>query len=129
MYQYYNPNPQNRKGVGDCTVRAISKALGISWKTAYVDLVIQGYLLSDMPSSNVVMNSYLLSKGFSKHVIDDTCPDCYTVNDFVKDHPLGTYVLGTGTHVIAVIDGIFYDSWDSGDEVPIYYYKKERGLW
>lgn len=130
MFKYYNPNPRNRNGVGDCTVRAISKALDISWDKAYIDLVLQGYLHADMPSSNIVMNSYLHSQGFSRHVIDDKrCSDCYTVRDFAEDHPEGTYILGTGTHVIAVIDGIYYDSWNSGDEIPQYYYKKENDLW
>lgn len=82
--------------------------------------------MADMPSSNKVMNAYLRSNGFSKHLIDDTCPDCYTVRDFVRDHPYGTYILGTGTHVIAVESGCYFDSWDSGDESPQFYYKKEQ---
>lgn len=124
-FRYYNPNPRNRSGVGDCTVRAVSKALGVSWESAYIDLVIQGYLLGDMPSSNMVMDSYLRSQGFTKHIIENNCPDdCYTVRDFAKDHPRGTYILGTGTHVIAVVEGQYNDSWDSGDEVPIYYYEE-----
>ena len=124
-FVYFNPNPRNRKNVGDCTVRAVSKALGISWETAYIDLVMQGYELADMPSSNVVMNAYLHSKGFSKHVIDDLCPDCYSIRDFADEHFKGIYILGTGTHVVCIKDGNYYDSWDSGDEIPIYYYQKE----
>ncbi len=126
-YVYFNPNPRKRNNVGDCTVRSVSKALDIPWETAYIDLVMQGYSLGDMPSSNMVMSSYLHSKGFSKHVIDDLCPDCYTIKDFASEHPEGTYILGTGTHVVAVKDGQYYDSWDSGDEIPIYYYQK--GEW
>lgn len=129
MYQYFNPNPVKRKGIGDCTVRAVAKALGISWEAAYVDLVLQGYLLADMPSSNMTMDSYLHSKGFSRHVIDNYCPDCYTIEEFAKDHPEGTYILGTGTHVVALVNGDYFDSWNSGDETPIYYYKKETNPW
>ena len=125
MFEYFNPNPRNSKNIGDCTVRAISKALDISWNNAFIDLVLQAYILADMPSSNAVVNAYLIANGFRKYVIDSSCPDCYTVRDFVRDHPKGTYILGTGTHVITVIDGIYYDSWDSGDESPQYYYKKE----
>lgn len=129
MFQYYNPNPRNKNGlVGDCTIRAVSKALGVSWESAYIDLVIQGYLLGDMPSSNVVMNSYLHSQGFTRHAIPDQCPDCYTIGDFAKDHPEGTYIVGTGTHVACIINGTLYDSWPSIDETVIYYYKKE-GQW
>lgn len=129
MFRYYNPNPRNIRSVGDCTIRAISKALDITWNTAYIELAVQGYLMADMPSSNAVMTAYLHANGFSRHTIDDSCPDCYTVRDFAEDHPRGTYVLGTGSHVTAVVDGIYYDSWDSGDEVPQYYYQKEDKLW
>lgn len=53
-------------------------------------------------------------------------PDCYNVKDFAQDHPKGRYVVGTGTHVIAVIDGNYYDTWDSGEEIPVYYWEKEK---
>lgn len=129
MYQYYNPNKRNRNIVGDCTIRAISKALGISWETAYIDLAMQGYFHGDMPSSNAVTSSYLHSKGFSKHVIPDVCPDCYSVGDFARDNPTGTFILGTGTHLVCVKDGTVWDAWNSLDEVPIYFYKKEEELW
>lgn len=125
-YSYFNENPRKRNNVGDCTVRAISKALNLSWESAYFDLVMQGYVMGDMPSSNVVISSYLHSKGFSRHAIDDLCPDCYTVRDFANEHFKGTYILGTGTHVVCVKDGIYYDSWDSGDEIPLYYFVRDR---
>jgi hypothetical protein len=34
-------------------------------------------------------------------------------------------VIGTGTHVVAVIGGDYYDTWDSGEKVVLYYF--ERG--
>ena len=58
--------------------------------------------------------------GFYRMAIPSKCPDCYTVDDFCRDHPYGTYVLGLGGHVATVIDGCLYDSWDSSREVPIY---------
>lgn len=128
-YQYYNPNPRHKNSVGDCTVRAVSKALDIPWETAYIDLTSQGYEMGDMPSSNIVMSAYLHSKGFSRHAIDDMCPDCYTVRDFAEDHPYGTYILGTGTHVICVKNGSYFDSYDSGDFIPVYFYQKESRTW
>ncbi len=51
MYSYYNPSPYG-KNVGDCTVRAISKATGKDWGETYLALAIQGYLDGDMPSAN-----------------------------------------------------------------------------
>lgn len=79
----------------------------------------------DMPSSNEVWGAYLKSIGYKKYVIPNTCPDCYTVRDFCNDNPTGRFLLATGSHVIAVIDGDYYDTWDSGDEVPVYYFTKE----
>lgn len=123
MYIFYNPNPDGNL-VGDCVIRGIAKVTGQSWEDAYLGVVNAGYRLKDMPSSNYVWAAYLKRMGFEKQIIPDNCPDCYTVKQFAKDHPQGTYLLGTGTHVIAVVDGNYYDTWNSGDEVPIYYFQR-----
>lgn len=121
----FNPNPA-RASVGDCTVRAISKITGKSWDDIYVDLSLQGFMLKDMPSSNHVWGSYLREHGFKRYGIPNTCPDCYTVKDFTRDYPEGDYLLATGTHVVTSIDGNYFDSWDSGSEPIIFYWKKEE---
>lgn len=124
MYVYKNVNP-NGIFVGDCVVRAIATALHRGWKETYLDLCYQGLLLCDMPSSNKVWKTYLQDSGFVIGIIPNTCPDCYTIAEFARDNPNGTYILGTGTHAVAVIDGDYYDTWDSGSEVPIFYLYKE----
>lgn len=124
-YVYYNPNPKALR-VGDCTVRAISKLLSQDWETTYIQLCLQGLEMNDMPSSNNVWSSFLMSKGYQRYIILDSCPNCYTVKDFCIDHPTGDYLLCTGTHVVAVMDGgNYFDTWDSGDEVPMFYFRKE----
>jgi len=122
-YINYNPNPMGLS-VGDCTIRAISKVTNKSWKTTYLNLVLQGYKMYDMPSANRVWGEYLREIGYVRRIIPDTCPNCYTVRDFCMDHPIGRYILGTGEHVVAVVDGYYYDSWDSGNEIPIYYFER-----
>lgn len=112
--------------VGDCVIRAISKALDQPWTQTYVDLSLQGYLMGDLLSSNAVWNAYLKGKGFTRDIVSNDCPDCYTIDDFCREHQQGTYVIGTGTHAVCVIDGILYDTWDSSGETPIYFYKKEN---
>lgn len=122
-YIYYNPNPF-KLSVGDCTIRAISCALNQSWKETYMGLVNQGYQMYDMPSANRVWGQYLKNNGFKKYQLPDTCPECYTIRDFCYDFPYGTYVVGTGEHVVCVYNGNYYDSWDSGNEIPIYYFER-----
>ena len=124
MWTEYNPNPINRR-VGDCSVRAIAKALNVSWGKAYALLTFNGYQMGDMPSSDAVWGSVLRQHGFSRSVVPNTCPECYTAEDFSKDHPEGVYVLGFGGHVATMIDGVIYDSWDSSGEIPQFYWAKE----
>ena len=123
-YIFFNPNP-SRKTVGDCVIRAIAKATRRSWEEVYLDVMRKGFELHDMPSSNNVWGAYLKSKGFRRYSIPDSCPDCYTVQDFCDDHPFGTFILATGSHVVTVINGNYFDAWDSGNEVPIFYWRKE----
>ena len=124
MYSYYNANPYKIR-VGDCVIRAISKALNQSWEDTYIDLTIQGYIMGDLLSSNAVWNAYLMSKGFTRDIVSNDCPGCYTIADFCEEYPQGTYIIGTGSHAVCVIDGVLYDTWNSSDEMPIYFYKKE----
>ena len=76
-----------------------------------------------MPSANVVWMQALEDIGFERYNLENTCPNCYTVKQFCEDHPEGLFILGTGTHVVAVVDGKYYDSWDSGEEVPVFFFK------
>jgi len=55
-------------------------------------------------------------------MVPDRNSACYTVSDFAKAHPNGTYILAMPSHVVCVKDGNWYDTWDSGMEVPIYYF-------
>lgn len=123
-YIYYNPNPE-KNVTGDCVVRALTLVLNEDWDTAYIGICTQGFLMKVMPATNSVWGAYLRQKGFVRLQIPNTCPDCYTVRDFCNENQNGTFLLATGEHVIAVIDGNYYDGWDSGDEVPIYFWKKK----
>ncbi len=124
-YVSVNPNPLNND-TGDCVIRAIAIAENMEWDDVYLELMLEGFIQKDMIESNKLWNSYLRRKGYTRHIIPDTCPDCYTIRDFAMEHPVGTYILGTGSHAVAVRDGNYLDSWDSGNKVPIYYWKKER---
>jgi len=123
MFINANVNPVSNL-VGDCVVRAISYVTKQDWDTTYIGLCLQGYIMKDMPNSNNVWGVYLRARGFERGIIPNNCPDCYTVRDFCRDNPEGSFILATGSHVVAVVNGDYYDTWDSGDEVPIYFWSK-----
>lgn len=120
-YRYYNPNPLGRN-VGDCSVRALSKALGKDWEDTFIALCLHGLLMRDMPSANVVWGDYLKQNGFSRRLAPDDC----TVKAFADAHPNGLYVLAMSGHVVCIQDGTLYDSWDSSNELVIYFWNKEE---
>ncbi len=120
-----NPNPENNQ-TGDCVVRAICIAEDRDWDDVYLDVFADSFFKKLTIEDNRLWNHYLHKLGYKRYIIPDTCPDCYSVREFAEDHPQGTYILGTGTHAIAVIDGDYYDTWDSGHKVPIFYWKKEE---
>lgn len=123
MFIEWNNNPVGKR-VGDCSVRAISKALDVDWETAYAMIASNGFAMGDMPSSNSVWGAVLRQNGFKKQIIPNSCPDCFTFADFARDNPRGTFVLGTGSHVATVVDGNLYDSWNSSDEIPVFVWYK-----
>ena len=126
-YVEYNPNPVGKR-VGDCSVRAIAKALNMGWESAYIALTMAGLSLADMPSADSVWGSLLRQHNFVRASIPDSCPDCYSAEDFCEDHPHGIYVLGFGGHVATVVDGDLYDAWDSSSEIPQFvWYLKTKG--
>lgn len=128
MWRYFNNNPVGRS-VGDCAIRALSVVLDLTWEETFALVAAAAFGMGDMPSSNSVWGAVLRQNGFYKTVLPNTCPDCYTFADFAADHPTGTFVLGTGTHVAAVRDGDLIDAWDSSNEVPAFvWYKPQEGV-
>lgn len=125
MFVKYNPNPEAYR-TDDCVIRALTKALNMSWDEAYETLAEHGRELGDMMHKNWVWGDLLIENGYSRYAIPDTCPHCYTVSDFAADHPFGTYILGTGEHAIALINGDWYDTFNSADCVPIIYYRRRE---
>lgn len=119
MWIKCNNNPC-KKDVNDCVVRAISKFTGKSWDYTFIQLSIYCIQKCDMPESNDVWEEYLHDLGCTRSM----CFTQHNVKDFCKKHPHGKYILCTYQHVVTVIDGDYYDTWDSGNEIPIYYWKR-----
>lgn len=121
MWIKYNANPCGKNN-GDCVIRAISIVTGRYWRTVYAALSLQGYIDCGWGDVNEIWHNYLLYLGFDRY--DLTVNTRYTVEDFANDHPHGRYVVGTGTHAVAVVDGNVIDSWDSRKQIPKYFFVK-----
>lgn len=78
--------------------------------------------MKGMSSTNFVWDDYLQSIGYKRR--DFTNKKKVDVRTFCELYPIGNYILATGTHVVAAIDGTYYDTWDSGDEIVLYLYER-----
>lgn len=121
-YVYYNANPDG-KHVQDCVIRAIATVMDLTWDAISADLSMLQLKVHDMQNSDSVWGEYLYQNGFTKGILPHPCPNCVTVKEFCQIFPRGRYVVATGSHVIAVIDGNYYDTSDTGNEVLIYYWR------
>ena len=81
------------------------------------------HLKCTMPSVNWLWGEYLRSFGFRPFSLPAGCPECVTVREFCRMFPKGRFVVGTGHHAVAIMDGDYFDAWDSGDEKPGYFWK------
>lgn len=122
MYIYHNANPSG-KATGDCVIRAISTITGLPWRKVHWDLAMISNDEYQMMDDNPIWHEYLSRLGFKIGLISLPCS---RVIDFCDCFPRGKYILGTGKHVIAVIDGDYYDTWDSGNELAVFCWKLEE---
>ena len=128
-FVYYQPNKKDLKDkYGDCQIRALSKALNISWVEAF-DLTIP--ICREFQTSTIFGGSCNIGKdnlaklGFRYvGVSNKKGTKRPTVDSFAKDHPVGTYICKVAHHVVAVVDGKYYDTWDCGDCSMYGYYEK-----
>lgn len=117
----YNANPVGNR-VRDCAQRAISAALDVDWDTASDMIYEMAKGMGTTTDDDNAWGAVLRRSGFYRAIIPNTCPECYTMTDFCRDHPRGVFVVKMPEHVATVIDGKLYDTWDSSEEIPIYYW-------
>ncbi len=119
----FNPNPKG-KVAEDCTVRAIACLANKSWDDAYMLVCVGGLIEKTMPDQKVAISTLMELLGYTNHQLPNVCPKCYTIKDFCRDFPRGNYMVATGSHVVAVINGNYYDAFDSGNEVLLNYWSE-----
>ena len=122
MWVYANPNPE-KKQVPDCVIRAICIALNKPWLEVSDGLYAFARREHSVTCDDNIWGHYLYSLGFEPFLLPESCPRCITIKEFSKMHPYGIYIIGTGKHAVAIIDGNYYDSWDSGNEIPSFFWR------
>ena len=120
VYIHYNGNPCGIN-TGDCVIRAISIVTGMNPKKVYAGLCAFGYECTIWGNVNAIWADFLQYLGYTRYTIHKQ----QTISEFAEEHPRGRYILGTGKHAVAVVDGNIIDSWNSSNEIPLYYYIKE----
>lgn len=122
-YKYYQPNKKDVKDdCGDCVIRALSKVTGNDWGTIFMNLVPIALEMQRMPNERECFERYINENGFKWQslgkIVGKRRP---TVAEFARKHKQGKYIVRVAHHVVAVVDGNYYDTWDSGDR-PMYGY-------
>lgn len=124
-FHYHNENQHGWK-CGDCVIRAIATATGKTWDRAYRDLCEIGLKKGRMPNDKIVYGKLLQDLGWRKmkqpRKLDGTK---YTGEEFCEllSRSL-TYETGYeysdriiahigGHHVVAIMYGQVYDTWNS----------------
>lgn len=128
VYQYFQPNDKDLKDkTGDCQIRAFCKVLNIPWVDAF-DLTIpicrrlQTYTIFDCNLEKT--NEAMKEMGFEYTGISNKKGSKRpTVESFARTHKTGRYILKVAHHVVACVDGVYYDTWDSGRKSLYGYYE------
>lgn len=110
MYVYYNANPFKNK-VSDCTIRAISLIENKPYATTFRELSEYALERGLMMDSVKNIESYLDDKYLR------TCYTGITLQEFVKEHPRGEYLVTMPNHITSVINGVIYDTFDPSNRI------------
>ena len=121
-YVFYNPNPMQRYHKDgtpmkwkycDCTIRALSKAENTDWASAYKTLADLGLKHFMMPNDPELLFIAFSGMGYLRRTYKNT--ERIQLKKFAEIHKQGTFIASMPGHVVAVVNGKYYDAFDSGD--------------
>lgn len=135
MIEYFNPNPTCKyfkSGkpknwyVNDSSVRALAKALDVSWDKAYDMLSESGKKLYNVPTSKQVMEDVLAINGFTFVTYGKPSKDAKrpNVKQFIENNDTQNkiYVLNLADYFVCVIDKHIFDVSDNCLKSSVYSY-------
>ena len=125
-FKYYQPNDKDLKDrTGDCVIRALTKVMNKTWVEIYDELVPIGRRVQAFGNDQITYTTYLKENGFEYQGISNKKGSKRpTIKEFANKNREGTYFCKAANHVVAVVDGIYYDTWDSGRKPMYGYWKK-----
>ena len=103
----------------DCTVRAVANAAGIQYDDAHAlcKKFFKRRFRQGTQTRLIVTESHKLFKSIGFEVEKRTVSEYFnlrgtfgTINQFVKRHPRGRYLLSVRGHSLAIVDGVAYDN-------------------
>lgn len=106
------------KQKNDCTVRALSLALGITYDQAYDTLVAAGRKCG----ARFDFNSWIDRQPFARKISFPAVAGQPRMNpvEFSRHHRTGTYIVRVSKHVLVFKDGVAYDDIRIGDSRCVY---------
>lgn len=137
MYQYFNQNPDpttynrgkqkgKKKPHSDCVVRALMQAWRCDWREAYMRLAKAGCEIGAMPSEPDTWR-YFCYKSKKRTPYIGQGRKLKTVAEFAKETEGDQtgYIVHARKHLVFVQDGVYRDSWDSGDMAVVSIWEAE----
>lgn len=133
-FKFYNANPKDRS-TGDCVIRAICTATGLSWEQTLRDLTECAIKHSLMTNDTKNYEKYLAELGWVKkpaprkadnkrYIGSDWCTFCKKQKSSVYP-PLQIAHIG-GHHIVCIKDYKIHDTWDSSEGSIGNYWIKEN---
>ena len=128
-YKYYQPNKKDLKDkYGDCVIRALTKLMDKEWIQVFDELIPYARELQCMPNGKACFKKYLEDNGYVYHGISNKKGSKRpTVSSFSRSHKKGKFFLNVANHVVASVDGTYYDTFDSGYCCMYGYWELENG--
>jgi len=123
----YNPNPTegDRAKKGDCVIRALAVAMGITWLEAFDLLTENARRTYNVPNDNQNYDEVLKACGFTYQAAKaEKGKKRMTVEQFCIKHPKGHYFIKIANHCTAVVDGVCYDAWNPANKTIYRIYQR-----
>lgn len=125
QFENYNANPHNKKAQ-DCTIRAISTALGETWGETYKGLFEIGFKKGRMPNEKNTFKEYLKKKGYDMEKQPRKANGKkYTIKEFFEQEAETnkTYIILVRHHLTCIKKGTLIDTWNCSSYIMRNYWK------